>query len=83
MYSRELDGQIITLAASGWTYNATFVLYDHETESMWYHLEGEDSLTCISGTFARKKLAELPATLTRWNQWYQSNRDTGFLAGED
>ena len=30
MYSRELDGTVLTLAASGWTYQSTFVLYDRE-----------------------------------------------------
>ena len=41
MYSREIDGDILTLAPSGWTYgeNAStslFVLIDKETESLWF-----------------------------------------------
>ena len=40
MYSREIDGQILTLDPSGWTYHRTFVLYDYETETLWYPLPG-------------------------------------------
>ena len=69
MYSREIDEEILTLGASGWTYRNTFVLYDFETESMWYHLQGSDGLTCISGTYADRKLPEFESTLARWNRW--------------
>ena len=41
VYSREIDGKIISLAASGWTYGedafvSTFVLMDKETQSLWF-----------------------------------------------
>ena len=41
MYSRQIDGNIITLAASGWTHGedaltSVFVLTDKETESLWF-----------------------------------------------
>ena len=32
----------MTFSASGWTYRNPFVLYDYETESMWYHLPGDE-----------------------------------------
>jgi len=79
VYSRVIDGQVLTLSASGWTYDLTFVLYDHETESIWYHLEGEDGLTCISGTFADRKLEEFQSTVTRWRTWKQIEPETKFL----
>jgi len=87
VYSREIadistsgdhDG-ILTLSASGWTYDFTFVLYDYETESLWYHLEGEDGLTCISGVHADRKLQEFPSTKTRWRNWKIDHPDTKFL----
>ena len=62
MYSREIDGKILTLSASGWTYRNTFVLWDYETESLWYHLEGDSGLTCISGFYADRKLPEFQST---------------------
>ena len=79
MYSREIDGNVLTLGASGWTYDYTFVLYDYQTESMWYHLPGEDGLTCISGTYADRKLEEFQSTKTRWNAWKNRNPSSKFL----
>jgi hypothetical protein len=79
VYSREIDGNILTISASGWTYNNTFVLYDYETESMWYHLNGTDGLTCISGTYADRVLPELPSAFTRWNTWVNDHPNSKFL----
>ena len=79
MYSREIDGQVLTLSASGWTYDYTFVLFDYETESLWYHLEGTDGLTCISGVYADRKLDEFASTKTRWNTWKASHPESKFL----
>lgn len=79
MYSREVDGDVLTLSASGWTYDLTFVLYDHETESLWYHLEGEDGLTCIAGFYADTKLPEFQSTVTRWRTWKQMHPETKLL----
>ena len=79
MYSREIGDSVLTLSASGWTYRNTFVLYDRETESMWYHLEGTDGLTCISGFYADQKLEELPSVRTRWNEWVIDNPNSKFL----
>jgi len=41
VYSRQINGNIVTLAPSGWTYgqnpfHSTFVLMDKETESLWF-----------------------------------------------
>lgn len=79
MYSREIDGRVLTLSASGWTFRNTFVLFDYETESLWYHLEGRDGLTCISGFYADRHLKEFPSTFTRWNEWKTMYPDTGVL----
>ena len=79
MYSREIDGEILTLSASGWTYDRTFVLYDYETESIWYHLAGMDGLTCISGEYADRRLDELVSTRARWSDWKQIQPFSKFL----
>lgn len=75
VYSRVIDDQVLTLSASGWTYRNTFVLYDYETESLWYHLEGQNGLTCISGVYADRKLSEFESQRVRWNEW--SSRFSG------
>jgi len=79
VYSREIDGNILTLSASGWTYNDTFVLYDYQTESLWYHLSGTDGLTCISGEYADRKLPELTSYFVRWNNWVNEHPDSKYL----
>ena len=79
VYSREIDGQTLTLSASGWTYRQTFVLFDYETESLWYHLEGQEGLTCISGVYADRKLPEFESTFTRWKRWKETYPDTEIL----
>lgn len=49
VYSREIDGRVLTLAPSGWTYKRTFVLYDKETGSLWY--PGKKGLMGIQGVY--------------------------------
>ncbi|MBW1848704.1 MAG: DUF3179 domain-containing protein, partial [Deltaproteobacteria bacterium] len=36
VYSRHIDDRTLTIVPSGWTYKNTFVLYDRETETLWY-----------------------------------------------
>ena len=79
MYSREIDGTVLTLSASGWTYENTFVLYDYETESMWYHLTGDDGLTGISGVYKDRKLEELGAVHLLWAEWFDLHPNSGYL----
>jgi hypothetical protein len=79
VYSREIDGKILTLSASGWTYDYTFVLFDYETESLWYHLKETDGLTCISGFYKDRRLDEFPSSKTRWNLWKQDNQNSKYL----
>jgi hypothetical protein len=56
------------------------VLYDYQTESLWYHLEGTNGLTCISGHYKDRFLPELSSTLSRWSSWYGQKPHTKFLA---
>ena len=79
MYSREIDGKVLTLSASAWTYRMTFILYDYETESMWYHFEGQDGLTGISGVYADRWLPEFESTKTRWVGWWNNYPQSKFL----
>ena len=79
MYSREINGHVLTLSPSGWTYQNTFVLYDYETESLWYHMSGESGLTCISGVYADTKLPEYESTQTRWSDWLGDHPETKYL----
>lgn len=67
VYSREIDGQTLTLAPSGWTYDHTFVLYDKETESLWYPYR--KGLKGIQGKYFNEWLPRLSSEDTKWDRW--------------
>ncbi len=46
---------------------ATFVLFDEETESLWFHLAGDIAMTAISGEYVGMRSAELPSGYTTWS----------------
>ena len=83
MYSRTLDGRVLTLAASGWTYDEgdynLFVLQDYETGSLWYALAGTAGLTCIAGAYEGETLDEFPSWYEPWNAWKERQPDTVVL----
>jgi hypothetical protein len=79
VYSRKVEGKTITLSASGWTYQNTFVLYDYETGSLWYPLEGTEGLTCINGFYADIKLKEIASSRILGNEWIEDHPGSQFL----
>lgn len=76
MYSRKIDGKVLTLASSGWTYDDLFILYDYETESMWYELPGTNALTCIAGFYVGRQLASLASEYVSWETWFNKHPNT-------
>ena len=83
MYSREIDGQVLTLAASGWTYYGVFVLYDKETESLWYPFSEDPGLTCVQGVYQNSFLPARESLRTSWDRWYGLHPDTKYLLCKD
>ena len=77
MYSREIDGQVITIAPSGWTYRRTFVLYDKETGSLWY--PKKRGLMGIQGKYFQRVLPEVKSTDTRWSKWKKVHPSTKLM----
>ena len=77
MYSRKLDGKVLTLGASGWTYANTFVLYDHQTESIWYPID--DALVGIGGQYAGRSLEQVPMSQQSWKSWKAAHPTSKFL----
>jgi hypothetical protein len=75
VYGRKIDDRVLTLSASGWTYNRQFVLYDYETESIWYDL-GDGWLTCVAGEYEGRRLPERVSDYTTWDRWKRSYPDT-------
>ena len=79
MCSREIDGKVLTLGASGWTYFSTFVLYDRETWTMWFPLEGTGGLTGIAGPLANGLLTYRTSVKTTWDEWVADHPDSKYL----
>ena len=77
VYSREMDGKPLTLAPSGWTYDYTFVLYDRETETLWYPFE--KGLMGIQGIHFKRWLPLIPSEDTRWKRWKARHPDSRLL----
>ncbi|MBD3334629.1 MAG: DUF3179 domain-containing protein [Candidatus Eisenbacteria bacterium] len=80
--SREIADSTLTLAPSGWTYEFTFVLYDYETESLWYPVadEGEaERFLCISGEYTGHKLEPMTGELKSWSEWVARHPETKIL----
>ena len=74
MYSRQIDGRNLTLAPSGWTYKDTFVLYDKETDSLWY--PNEKGLMGIQGHYFKRVLPEIKSEDTNLGQWVDKHPQT-------
>ena len=79
VYSRSLDGETLTLAASGWVFERLFVLCDLETQSLWYDLPDSEGLTCVSGKYEGRVLPEVDSRLMPWSQWHDEQPASTFL----
>jgi len=82
VYSRELDGQVLTIAASGWTWNGLFVLQDLETGSLWWTgigVAGNDNMVCIAGPLQDRQLPRLNYFRGLWRPWFEVHPQTGYL----
>jgi len=77
VYSREIDGKVLTLAPSGWTYKRTFVLYDRETGTLWYPHKG--GLMGIQGKYFKRSLPMLESEDTKFHKWVKENPSTKLM----
>jgi hypothetical protein len=77
VYSRRIDDQILTIVPSGWTYKNTFVLYDRETETLWYPYR--KGLKGIQGKYFKRWLPKIPSEDTLWKKWIKKNPESKIL----
>ncbi len=77
MYRRQIEGEILTLVPTGWTYKYTFVLYDKESNTLWYP-KGND-LWGIQGRYFQKLLPGVPHEVTRWGDWVRQHPQSQLL----
>jgi hypothetical protein len=55
------------------------VLYDYETESLWFNITGRPGLTCVSGTYADSTLTAIPASVESWAAWVNKHPDSKYM----
>lgn len=84
MYGRTLeDGTVLTLAASGWTWNGIFVLQDYETGSLWFpglsFAWTTPWLVCVAGPLQGERLSAVEFQRTIWWRWYEDHPATRLL----
>ena len=80
MYGRELDGEVLTLAASGWTYSNVFILTDLETRTLWYPYPEREGLLGIDGEHEGRVLkARFGGQFIPWRDWVQERPGSGFV----
>jgi hypothetical protein len=77
LYSREIDGKILTLVPSGWTYKNTFVLYDKETGTLSYPYR--EGLMGIQGVYYKRWLSKIPSADTAWQNWVKQYPDSKLM----
>jgi len=77
VYAREVKGRTLTLGVSGMLWQASVVLYDQETKSLWSHLLGVAKAGPLRGT----RLEPIPSIITTWQEWLGAHPRTtvGFL----
>lgn len=78
MYGREVDGEILTFGHEGVLYRDSFMMYDHESDSLWLHVTGE----ALQGPKLGKQLKFLPAQVMPWKAWKILNPHTKVLLGK-
>ena len=81
MYSREIDGRALTFASVGILYEDTFVLFDEETESLWYPLD-DTQWTAVSGPRKGETFPFIGETpVLTLGEWRKKHPNTKVLLG--
>jgi thiol-disulfide isomerase/thioredoxin len=63
-FSRKLDGRVLSFEVAG-VYNATIILRDRQTQSLWAPFSGR----AVEGRLKGRRLERLPLSFTRWDTW--------------
>ncbi|MBS1104581.1 MAG: hypothetical protein H6Q91_83 [Deltaproteobacteria bacterium] len=74
-WKRSVGGRTLRFGVSGLVYNSGFLLYDHETESLWSQFNGR----AIAGALAGKTLEPLPLRQENFASWLAREAKTKIL----
>ncbi len=74
-WKRSVDGRTLLFGVSGLLYNSGFLLYDHQTESLWSQFEGR----AIAGPLAGKTLEAVALRQQDFGSWLAREPKTRIL----
>ena len=77
VFSRDLDGRILTFGNTSALYQSDLVMYDHQTGSYWFQVGG----AALVGTLTGSRLKLLPSATMAWGEWRNLFPQTRLLAG--
>lgn len=78
VYSRRLEGRTLLFGNTSALYQSDLVMFDHQTGSYWFQVQGE----ALVGKLTGKRLPPLPATTLPWGEWKQLHPETRLLAAD-
>ena len=76
VYSRRLNGQIMSFGNADAYYQNTVMFYDVLSESLWLSANGR----AIFGELTDQQLELLPSLISTWGRWKREHQDTLVLA---
>ena len=76
MYSRHVDGKVLSFGVSGMLYKSNVLMYDHQSESLWSQVKHH----AVTGPMTGTALTVLPSTLTTWAEWLKTHPQTVVLS---
>ena len=77
VFSRDLDGLLLTFGNTSALYQSDLVMYDHQTGSYWFQVAGES----VVGTLTGSRLKLLPSATMAWGEWKDLFPRSRLLAG--
>ena len=76
VYDRRLDGRELTFGNTSALFDNDMVMYDHQTNSYWWHIAGRGIVGELSGA----ELEPLPSSMSTWRDWRERHPETLVLS---
>ena len=76
VFDRRLSGRALTFGNTSALYDNDMVMYDHQTNSYWWHIAGR----AIVGELSGAEMDPLPSSMTVWEEWLDRHPGTLILS---
>ena len=77
VFSREVDGEVLTFGNTSALYQSDLVMYDHQSGSYWFQVGGE----AVVGPRTGARLAPLASATMSWGEWRELHPETRLITG--